>query len=216
MYLVHPTPAKYLWLDTSYLFDNRVAPDHYPMQERCLLISVKARTGYDLEFQVLTERGVLRDKLPIVALSHLKFDERPDFYPQEFLQRWCCPSKHLTIVELPLQTGKAWIQMSKVPFQYLFTVDFTDSYELDPGSDVSMPEEHKAQHIIILSCGQLAAMPNNSLIWDHPTLVSEDKQLKANPGYKVQTKDYSVERYKLAKASVSENDQLYDLSYVTY
>lgn len=210
MFLVHPTPAHYLWLDTSYLFDQRTAPEDYPFQERCLLISVKARTGYDLEFQVLTERGVLRDKLPIVALSHMEFDKRPDFYNQESLQRWSCPSKYLTIVELPLQTGKAWIGLCKVPFRYLFTVDFTDGFEIDPGSDVSIPEEHKAQHIVVLACGQLAALPNNSIIWDHPTLVSVDKQLTKNPGYKVQTKDYSVERYRLAYKSIEQNLALYD------
>lgn len=210
MFLVHPTPAHYLWLDTSYLFDGEKIPDDYPIEERCLLISVKARTGYDLEFQVLTERGMLRDKLPIVALSKKKISKQPDFFLQKELQRWACPSKSITVWQCPLQTGKVWINGLQRPFEYLFTVDFTDSLELDPGSDVSMPEEHKAQHIIVLDNGQLAAMPNNSLVWDHPTLVPEDLQLKSNPGYKVQTEDYSVERYRLAKKSIERNEAVYD------
>lgn len=210
MFLVHPTPAIYLWLDSSYLFDKQKLPDDYPFEERCLLVSVKARTGFDLEFQVLTERGMLRDKLPIVALSEKRFSEQPDFLLQSELQRWACPSKYLTVCQLPLQTGKAWINGVQRPFEYLFTVDFTDGIEVDPGSDVSMPEEHKAQHIIVLDNGQLAAMPNNSLVWDHPTLVPENLQLKGNPGYKVQSKFYSVEKYRLAKKSIERNEAIYD------
>jgi hypothetical protein len=210
VFLVHPTPAIYLWLDSSYLFDRQKLPDDYPFEERCLLISVKARTGYDLEFQVLTERGMLRDKLPIVALAEKKFSEQPDFLLQEELQRWSCPAQYVTILCLPLQTGKVWINGISRPFKYLFTVDFTSGFELDPGSDVDMPEEHKAQHIIVVDNGQLAAMPNNSLVWDHPTLVSKDMQLKENPGYKVQSKDYSVERYRLAKPQISKNESFYD------
>lgn len=213
MFLVHPTPAHYLWLNTDYLFGCLKKPDKYPLEERCLLISVKARTGYDLEFQVLTERGMLRDKLSIVALAQKKISDEPQIFLQRELQRWSCPSKHLTIVELPLQTGKVWLSGEQHPFEYLFTVDFTDGLELDPGSDVSMPEEHKAQHIIVLKNGQLAAMPNNSLVWDHPTLVPEDLQLKTNPGYKVQTEDYSVERFRLAKKSISNNDAMYDTTF---
>ena len=210
MFLVHPTPSIYLWLDTSYLFDLTKIPDDYPIEERCLLISIKARTGYDLEFQVLTERGMLRDKLPIVALSHKKMADQSDILLQKELQRWSCPSKYVTIWSCPIQSGKAWINGIQRPFEYLFTVDFTDGFELDPGSDVSMPEEHKAQHIIVLDNGQLAAMPNNSLVWDHPTLVPENLQLKSNPGYKVQDEDYSVEKFRLAKKAITDNQAVYD------
>jgi hypothetical protein len=110
-----------------------------------MLVSVKARTGYDLEFQVLTERGVLRDKLPISALKTRVSESSLD---QDDLQRWCCPSYYLTITKLPLQSGFAWICGDRMAFQYMFTVDFAPGLEVDPGSDVEIPEEHKAMHII--------------------------------------------------------------------
>jgi hypothetical protein len=195
----------YAYLRSEFLFDGDL-PEDYPVVERCLLISVKAKLGYDLEFQVLTCRGVLRDKLPISALWSDLFYEA---YTQRQLQRWCCPSSYLTVVELPLNTGKVWIGNEQVPFEYQFTVDFGSGMELEPGSDVSLPEEHKAMHIIKID-NQFAAMPNNSLVWDHPTLVPIDKQLTTNPGYKVTTKTYCVESYMCAKASVANNVQLYD------
>ena len=207
MYLIHPTPAIYAHLRSTFLFNGQV-PESSPETEPCLIISVKARTGFDLEFQVLTHRGVLRDKLPIEALvidpSSLMV------YSQPQLQRWCCPSHYLTVVQLPLQTGKVWIDGTQVAFEYLFTVDFAPPVlEIDPGSDAHIPEEHKAMHIINVR-GQLAAMPNNSLVWDHPSLVPADLQLRSNPGYIVQTQDYSVERRRCAKPSVAGNQQLYD------
>jgi hypothetical protein len=207
MFLVHPTPAMYLLLDSFFLF-NGEPPEDYPHLEKCLLVSVKARTGYDLEFQVLTERGMLRDKLPIMAL----YKEEPStyLYCQEDLQRWCCPSQYLTVVQLPLQTGKAWIGGKSIVFDYLFTVDFCSGLELDPGCDTDIPEEHKAMHVIALQTGQLAAMPNNSLVWDHPTIVRKDLQLTKNLGYKVQEQSYSVERYKTAKSAIVRNEQNYD------
>lgn len=208
MFLIHPTPAMYLYLDTSFLFNGKT-PEDYPHLEKCLLISVKARTGFDLEFQVLTERGMLRDKLPIVALFQKEPMEK--LFSQEDLQRWCCPSHYLTVVQLPLQTGKAWIQGETVPFDYLFTVDFCSGLEIDPGCDTDIPEEHKAMHLIALKNGQLAAMPNNSLVWDHATIVQGDLQLTKNVGYKVQEKSYSVEKYRVAKASIVSNQQNYDV-----
>jgi len=207
VYLTHPTPSAYLYLNTNYLFDHN-RPADYPPWERCLLISVKAKTGYDLEFQVLTERGVLRDKLPIEALKTRIHETVLD---QEDLQRWCCPSFYLTITKLPLQSGFAWITGDRMAFQYMFTVDFAAGMEIDPGSDVEIPEEHKAMHIIeLIETGDLAAMPNNSLVWDNPTLVPEDKQLKENPGYIVQKQDYSVERFRCAKRSIVKDEAMYD------
>jgi len=209
MYLLHPTPSHYLYLNTNFLFDHNRPADYTPW-ERCMLVSVKARTGYDLEFQVLTERGVLRDKLPISALKTRVSESSLD---QDDLQRWCCPSYYLTITKLPLQSGFVWISGGRMPFpfQYLFTVDFAPGMEIDPGSDVEIPEEHKAMHIIeLIETGDLAAMPNNSLVWDHPTLVPEDKQLKENPGYIVQKADYSVERFRCAKRSIVKDEAMYD------
>jgi hypothetical protein len=207
VYLVHPTPSVYLYLNTNYLFDHN-RPADYPPWERCLLVSVKAKTGYDLEFQVLTERGVLRDKLPIEALKTRIHETVLD---QEDLQRWCCPSFYFTVTKLPLQSGFAWICGDRMAFQYMFTVDFAPGMEIDPGSDVEIPEEHKAMHIIeLIETGDIAAMPNNSLVWDHPTLVPEDKQLKENPGYIVQKADYSVERFRCAKRSIVKDEAMYD------
>jgi hypothetical protein len=209
MYLVHPTPSHYLYLDTQFLFDGK-KPDDYEAWERCLLISVKARTGYDLEFQVLTEKGMLRDKLPISAL---RTGINDSVSHQEDLQRWSCPSYYLTIVQLPMQTGKAWIDGDQRIFKYWFTVDFASGMEIDPGSDVDIPEEHKAMHIIeLLDSSELAAMPNNSVVWDHATLVSRDNQLRSNPGYIVQKEDYSVERFRCAKSAVVKDLSLYDIS----
>lgn len=209
MYLVHPLPTTYVHIHTHFLFGGiHNVPQDYPKTEPCMLVSVKARTGYDLEFQVLTHRGVLRDKLPIEAL--IADSNSPSVYKQAQLQRWCCQSNYLTVVQLPLQTGKVWIEGKQVKFKYMFTVDFAPStFEPDPGSDAHIPCEHKAMHIIQVG-GQFAAMPNNSLVWDHPSLVPADLQLSSNPGYLVQSEDYSVERWKCAKPAVIKDLQLYD------
>jgi hypothetical protein len=212
MFLLHQIPAKECWLDTHYLFNGDLPAD-YPSFEKCVLISVKSKRGFDLEFQVLTERGVLRDKLPISALSSSISFESNQFFAQDELQRWCCPSFYLSVIELPLGTGKAWIRQRQMPFEYWFTVDFCHvGSEIDL-TDTSIPEEHKCMHVVALKNGQIAALPNNSLVWDHATLVSEASQLKANPGYKAACETYSVERYKLAGSPVSQNLHLYDAGF---
>jgi hypothetical protein len=214
MFLVHPAPQLRLKLDTRALYDNCVLlPDGEKPWEDCILISVKARIGYDLEFQVLTERGVLRDKLPISKLTYWQMDEglfEQGRLQQDTLQRWCCPSNYLTIVQLGLGTGKAWMFSKQFKFYYLFTVDFTHAGpEIDLG-DSQIMEEHKCMHIGAFSNGQIAALPNNSLVWDHPTLVTEKSQLKKNPGYKVTTHFPSSEWGRLASDSIENNEQMYD------
>lgn len=188
MFLIHPTPQTWCYLDTIFLFDQ--IPSGYPFSERCIIVSVKARCGYDLEFQVLTERGVLRDKLPVSALEAA---QTPPLIEQEKLQRWSCPSDYLTVVQLPLGTGKFISDGSQ--FVYHWTVDFHHcGAELDLG-DSQIPEEHKCMHFIeCVETQRFYLMPNNCLLFDHSTLVT--KQMKSNPGYKVAKKDYSVERFR--------------------
>jgi hypothetical protein len=212
MYLVHPTPPLRVFVDNDFLYGVGNVPKHEDVVTPGILISVKARLGYDLEFQVLLENGALRDKLPISALGmNPDFTWWTTFHGQSDLQRWCCPANHLTVTQLPLVSGKAWIGNARIPFSYLFTVDMVHcGPELDLG-DSHVAEEHKSMHIIELDeMGLIAAMPNNSLVFDHPTLIPENKQLTKNPGYVVASNFPCSEAFKLAKPSISKDQQFYD------
>jgi hypothetical protein len=67
----------------------------------------------------------------------------------------------------------------------MFTVDWCgDGYP-------EIPDQHKCAHVIALDTGQLAAMPNNRLLWTEKSWTERPAEL---PRYIADSHDYSAER----------------------
>ena len=187
-YLVHNLPPHKTWLRLQYMYDNQ---SHHGEFERCVLITAKCIPGRAIEFEVLTERGVLRDKLPIEALCHSK--DAP-LLPTEYLELWNAFSYNFTVIQ------KSWLNRCSVftkdkkhiKGQYLWTFDFSGEH---PNLDFSLaeePSEHKCLHFIALDNGCYALQPNNKVRWYEPTLIT--KPFPEHPDYKVATQAYDCER----------------------
>lgn len=181
-------PAIELWLRAGYLYDHRSHVDEFVW---CQMMTVKAVYGRCLEFQVLTENGVLRDKLPVQALCIKKDAPTLPLGQQEL---WDCPSDQVFVYQMS-RVGRMqlWLPNKKqLKGNYLFTCDFihTGSHTLDIGESL-IPSEHKAKHIIAGDDGNLYAYPNNRALVMHSTMTTN--LLKSNPGYKVCSEIPSVE-----------------------
>src|SRR5690606_30362568 len=93
---VLPLRPEKVWLRREFLFDDQKAHGEF---ERALLVSAKSLYGRAMEFEVLTEYGVLRDKLPIEAICTKK--DSPRRHTTD-LQLWNCFSKNMTIIQKPI------------------------------------------------------------------------------------------------------------------
>lgn len=206
-YLVHQLPPLQLLLRSRYMFLPEERPKDFPEYLKCTLVSCKSLIGRALEFQVHTEMGFLRDKLPISALCVKQCEELPLAY----CQRWNCQAYSGTVYVSPLLEGCKVKTLDKYSHtgSYLFTADLqhTSDNELH-FSDSLEPEEHKAMHIIALSSGQLVAFPNNSLLFLHPTKTPNP--LDKNPGFRVCNEAWSTNEFNETRSATS-HDWNYDL-----
>lgn len=186
---VVPLRPEKVWLRKEFLFDDQEGHGEFV---RALLISAKALYGRALEFEVLTESGILRDKLPVEAICTKKSAPRR---PTPELQLWNAFSKRMTIIEKPIlnrvkvfskKTGKLeW-------GSYWFTFDFClDDTIYDLGV-AEQPDEHKCLHFIEMDDGNFMLQPNNRCLWTDPSFVT--KPFDTNAGYKVATKVIDCER----------------------
>ena len=180
-------PEK-VWLRKEFLFDDE---KHHGEFERALLISAKALYGRALEFEVLTEYGVLRDKLPVEAICTKKDAPRR---PTTDLQLWNAFSKSMTVIEKPiLDRVQVFNKKQKLEWgTYWWTFDFClDDNRYDLGV-AEQPDEHKCLHFIEMDDGNFMLQPNNRCLWTDPSFVT--KKFDPKVGYKVTTKYVNCEQ----------------------
>jgi len=181
MSFIIPLRPEKIWMRKEFLFNDEKA---HGQMVKAVLISAKAIPGRALEFQVLTETGILRDKLPIEALAHEKTAIRratPD------LELWNSFSKNITAIELPmLNRVKVLNKQNKIEWgKYWWTFDFCLDDTIYDISVAEQPDEHKCLHFIACDDGNFMLQPNNRCVWTEPSFVT--KPFDPKEGYKVTT-----------------------------
>jgi hypothetical protein len=150
--------------------------------EPCVITGVTSIPGRAIHFSILCESGAQWARIPIHCVFHkLPCDDEKPAYEVFDLQMWDCMGLEFSVVQYTYFREMSCTFRNRegknVPAQYWFTLDHTDN-----GFSLS-PTQHKCFHI--LKCfdgsGQIAAMPNNRIVWHDPSFV----KLGAIPQYKV-------------------------------
>lgn len=152
------------------------------------LISVTSIYGRPLFFTVHLETGALFSRLPITALFCDRFHTlrtKPFQYDLGWLQPYSCLEGDINVIEYAhlkncQVVGKFGYGSEKEGF-YLFTVEVIGKGLTED------PEQHKSHNIIVIEDGQLAALPNNKLLFPDQFFTeidSNDRGDKIWPKYK--------------------------------
>ena len=187
-FLVHPLPPIDVMVRKEYLYDLEKGHGEYTPG---VWISIKSVQYKALYFEtLLTEYGALYDKLP---LSAFVWKTPHGNLPLDTLQLWDCFDYHLTVIEKPILARCEFFGKDKKMHggEYMFTVDnaHPDASVLNVNYSEHDPE-HKSFNIIKLDNGQVAAQPNNRVIFRDSSLTPS-KLLQ--PDFKVCTQNYAVE-----------------------
>lgn len=131
------------------------------------LLGIRCQEGHSLQFQVRFDSGAEAGAmfcLPIQAVCWKPCD-RP---PSELVQPWDTFSEHFSVHAFALlKNSRAWLLNhgcqelpARIESRYLFTVDFSGNALAD------CFEQHKQLHVLQVSAGWFAAVPNNRLLSD--------------------------------------------------
>jgi hypothetical protein len=186
------TPPIKVHVRRSFLTGKQEDEDSY---ELGVLVSARSIPGSVMLFQVLLENGILRDKLPIHAITQ---DPVAHGVPFHHLQLWNCFSANFSIVEIQYLSGLRVDVLLKdgtwAEGNYLWT--FQWGPDLTHGVDLTLaidPTEHKSGHFIALKNGAFAIQPNNRLRWHEPSHVT--KPFPERPDHVVNTGWWDAETH---------------------
>lgn len=203
-YLVTNLKPVKVWLRMEYMYNLE---SHFGEFERAILISAKSIPSRALEFEVMTERGVLRDKLPIEAIV-----AKPDAPKKSTsdLQLWNCFSYNFIVIKKP------WLNRctvftkdrTKEKGTCLWTFDWAADSDTYDTSTAEIPEEHKTMHFIQMDSGVFMLQPNNRVQWHEPSFIT--KPFPDRPDYKVASQVYDCESGDKWKTEDSDR-QFYEL-----
>lgn len=194
-------PVK-VWLRREYLYDREKGFGEF---ERAILIAAKSIPGRALEFEVMTERGVLRDKLPVESICHIK---NAPFISTENLELWNCFSYDFVVTE------NGWLNRCEVLCKdkttkrgtCWWTFDWYDNDGYYSDTLAEEPDEHKCMHFIAMDDGTFMLQPNNRIKWFEPSFIT--KPFPEKPDYKVTTRVIDCEKGDTWKTT-DNNDQFY-------
>jgi len=137
--------------------------------EPCVIMAITSRPSRCLHFEILCESGAKWANIPI----HMLYWESPKIAPHPLsdLQCWDCHGWDFSVFHIEYLREMACEYLTpdnvKTPAHYAFTLDHTDN-----GFSL-YPPEHKNFNILFLEdgSGQIAAMPNNRIIWKDYSFV---------------------------------------------
>ena len=87
--------------------------------------------------------------------------------------------------------------------EYMFTIDWASESRAITDFSVSETHEHKCANLFKVETGNYYAYPNNRIIWFDNNYISE--RLNENPGYVIDTNQYSVENSR----DIKTNDEYF-------
>jgi hypothetical protein len=136
----------------------------------CVIFGVTSIPSRCLHFSIMCESGAQWARIPLHMLRHTTPTRDP--HPLQTLQAWDCMGWDFRVVryEYLREMGcEVLVGDTRIPATYWFTVDHTDNgYSLDP-------QQHKCYHLLLLQdgSGQIAAMPNNRILWQDHSFVKQ-------------------------------------------
>jgi hypothetical protein len=203
-------PPIKVWVRDGFFFDDPDNPEYIGKYTKAILISIRCNEGSAALFQVLTEHGMMRDKLPISAICWKIPEDESVWarYPFHSLQLWDCFSKVFTVTTLNyIYNANVDIKMKNgdvLGGNYLLTVQWGANETF--GQDLTLAEdsqEHKSHHMFTLDNGLFALQPNNRVIkWYEPSFVTSE--YKGKP-WKINSQEYSCEQYDKWMTEDSDN-----------
>lgn len=203
-------PPIRVWVRDGFFYNDPDGEEYKDKYTQAVLISVRCNEGSAALFQVLTEHGMMRDKLPISAICWEKPEDYGIWkkYPFHYLQLWDCFSKVFSIVTLNyIYNAKVHVLLKNkevVSGHYIFTIQWGGNE--NTGTDLTLaedPGEHKSHHFIMLDNGLFAIQPNNRIIkWIDPSFTT--KEFKGKP-WKVNTQEFCCEHHERWLTEDSDN-----------
>ncbi len=139
--------------------------------EPCVIFGVTSLPSRALHFSILCESGAQWARIPLHMLRHERPHAAAPLHPLSDLQHWDGHGYEfgVTAYEYLREMGCRFraLDGSWVPASYWFTLDHLDNGFSD------YPPEHKCYHLLLLEdgSGQIAAMPNNRILWDDKSWV---------------------------------------------
>lgn len=204
-------PPIKVWVRDGFFYND---PDNIKYKDRytkAILVSIRCNEGSAALFQVITEHGMMRDKLPISAICWKQPADYGEWskYPFHYLQLWDCFSKVFSIVTLNyVYNARVDIMLKnrqKISGNYMFTIQWGANE--NTGTDMTLaedPAEHKSHHFFCLDNGMFAIQPNNRVIkWHEPSFVSSEP-FSGEP-WKVNTLEFSCEQEERWVTDESDN-----------
>lgn len=145
--------------------------------EPCVIFGITSIPSRALHFSILCESGAQWARIPLHLLRHTLPEEDAPVHPLYELQHWDAFSYEFGIVQYQflremackfIRTDRTW-----VPASYWFTLDHINNGFSD------YPPEHKCYHILLCEdgSGQIAAQPNNRIIWNDKSFVKPNHPL---------------------------------------
>ena len=196
-YLNHNLPFWSCYIRNEYLYNHTKGHGDVTPCEVHSVASIVDRVPL---FEAFLDNGVNWTRRPLSAFCW-KPDANPE--PLDQLIYWNSFSPYIDVqiknrlsglkAELIRPDGKTSIG------EYMFTLDW--SWESRAITDYSVSEtfEHKCAHLFKVETGNYYAYPNNRIIWYDDNYITT--RLEENPGYIIDTTQYSVENSRYLKTT---------------
>ncbi len=139
--------------------------------EPCVIFGVTSIPSRALHFSILCESGAQWARIPIHMLRWQLPPKDAKRRPIDDLQCWDSHGWDFSVVQYEYLREMGCVYRTPtgelVPASYWFTLDHTDN------GFSQYPPEHKCYHLLFLEdgSGQIAAMPNNRIIWKDKSFV---------------------------------------------
>lgn len=139
--------------------------------EQCVIFGVTSIPSRALHFSILCESGAQWARIPIHMLRHQMPAAGAPLHPMQDLQCWDSHGWDFSVTQYDYLREMGCTYRTPagelVDASYWFTLDHTDN-----GFSL-FPPEHKCYHLLLLEdgSGQIAAMPNNRIVWKDKSFV---------------------------------------------
>lgn len=164
-----PLPHRYGYVAREHLYG--LAPEQVGEYEPCVIIGATSIPSRAWHFSILCESGAQWARIPLHALRHERPVEGAVVHPLHRLQLWDCHGYQFSVVRFDYLRDMACRYRTAeghwIPATYWLTLDHVENGWSD------YPPEHKCYHLLLLDdgSGQIAAMPNNRILWDDKSFV---------------------------------------------
>lgn len=139
--------------------------------EPCVLFGVTSIPSRALHFSILCESGAQWARIPLHLVRHEAPKADAPVHPLYELQHWDSHGYEFGVTQYQFLREMACrfrtTDGAMVPASYWFTLDHVQNGWSD------YPPEHKCYHVLLLEdgSGQIAAQPNNRILWDDKSFV---------------------------------------------